>query len=136
LAPYPWFLDLLRRRAGDLTLAIATARDRVSAGLVLDNFGVRDLFEPALILDKETGVSKTAHLAVIQRRLAVPFEDITFVDDKVNHLEAVAPLRVRPVLAAWGFNTSREHELAGRRGLEVANPVNAERVLFGGGRRD
>ena len=127
--PYRPFLDLLRRRSGDVRLALATAKDRRSARLLLDQLGVGDLFDTELVLDKETGVAKTAHLSEIRHRTGVAFDAITFVDDKVNHLERVAPLGVRPVLAAWGFNTAREHDL----GFAVANIDNAERVLYGGG---
>jgi len=135
-APCPAFLELLRRRAGDARIALATAKDRRSAELLLDHLGVGDLFSKDLVLDKETGVSKTAHLTALRERLEVGFADITFVDDKVNHLDAVAPLGVRPVLAAWGFNTPREHELAAARGYQVANIDTADRVLYGGGLRD
>jgi len=135
-APYPDFLDLLCRRAGDARLALATAKDRRSAVLLLDHLGVGDLFAPELVLDKETGIDKTAHLTAIHQRLDVAFEAITFVDDKVNHLETVAPLGVRPVLAGWGFNTPREHALADEKGFAVANFDDAERVLYGGGTRD
>jgi phosphoglycolate phosphatase-like HAD superfamily hydrolase len=132
-APYPVFLELLRRRAGDAEIALATAKDRPSAELLLAHLGVVDLFAPELILDKETGVNKRAHLTALHERLDVPYEDITFVDDKLNHLETVAPLGVRPVLAGWGFNTPREHDLARERGIAVANFVDVERVLYGGG---
>ena len=133
-AGYTPFLNLLRRHAGDLRVAIATARDGRSAQLLLDHLGVDDIVDPMLILDKETGVSKTAHLAAIQDRAGVSFSEITFVDDKVNHLVRVAPLGVRPVLAGWGFNGEREHETARTLGFAVANFGNAERVLYGGGR--
>jgi FMN phosphatase YigB (HAD superfamily) len=132
-APYPELLEILRRRAADARLALATAKDRRSAELLLDHLGFGDLFSSECILDKETGVEKTAHLTEIHRRLEVPFELITFVDDKVSHLECVAPLGVRPVLAGWGFNTPREHEIARRRGFAVANFADAEAVLYGGG---
>jgi len=132
-APYPVLLELLRRRSGDAEIALATAKDRRSAELLLAHLGVGDLFAPELVLDKETGVSKTAHLTILHDRLDVPFEEITFVDDKVNHLETVAPLGVRPVLAGWGFNTPREHDLARECGFEVANIADVERVLYRGG---
>jgi phosphoglycolate phosphatase-like HAD superfamily hydrolase len=131
--PYPVFHEVLRRRAGDAEIALATAKDRRSAELLLAHLGLADLFEPELVLDKETGVSKTAHLTVLHERLDVPFDEITFVDDKVNHLQTVAPLGVRPVLAGWGFNTPREHELAEQFGFAVANFDDVERVLYGGG---
>ena len=131
-APYTAFLDLLRRRRSDARLALATAKDRHSAELLLDHLGVGDLFRGEFILDKEAGTTKTAHLTALRDRLAVDFSDLTFVDDKVNHLEKAAPLGVRPVLAAWGFNTPREHELARRNGFAVATTGDAESVLFGG----
>ena len=132
-APYPEFLELLHRRAADVRLALATAKDRVSARRLLDHLGVGDLFAPELVLDKEAGRSKTAHLRAIRDRTGVEFGELTFVDDKVNHLEAVAPLGVRPVLAAWGFNTRREHRRAHELGFAVANIADAESVLFDGG---
>lgn len=134
-AAYPAFLELLRRRAGDAEIALATAKDRRSAELLLAHLGVGELFAPELILDKEAGVSKTAHLTALRDRLDVPFEEITFVDDKLNHLETVAPLGVRPVLAGWGFNTPREHRLADEKGIAIANFADVERVLYGGGTR-
>ncbi len=132
-APYPAFLEILRRRSHEARIALATAKDRRSAEFLLAHLGVGDLFTPELILDKETGVSKTAHLTALRDRLDVPFKEITFVDDKLNHLESVAPLGVRPVLAAWGFNTPREHSLARDNGIAVANFADAEQVLYDGG---
>jgi len=132
-APYPAFSELLHRRAPDTTLALATAKDRPSAEVLLDHLGLADLFAPECILDKQTGVTKTAHLTALKERLDVTFDEITFVDDKVNHLQTVAPLGVRPVLAAWGFNTPREHELAQQHKIEIANIDDVETVLFGGG---
>jgi phosphoglycolate phosphatase-like HAD superfamily hydrolase len=131
--PYRFFLEVLRRRATDAEIALATAKDRGSAELLLAHLGVGDLFHPELILDKDTGIDKTAHLTVLRERLDVVFESVIFVDDKVNHLERVAPLGVRPVLAGWGFNTPREHELARRLGFAVANEDDVETILFGGG---
>jgi len=57
---------------------------------------------------------------------------ITFVDDKVNHLQRAAGLGVRPVLAGWGFNTVREHSLASSLGFEIAHLSTAEATLFKG----
>jgi len=135
-APYPFFSEILRRRSVDTTVALATAKDRRSAGILLEHLGLGGIVAPELILDKETGVTKTAHLTELSNRLRFDFADITFVDDKVNHLQATAGLGIRPVLAGWGFNTPREHELARRLGFAIANIDNAETVLFGGGTID
>jgi phosphoglycolate phosphatase-like HAD superfamily hydrolase len=131
-SPYPPLLELLRRRAGDVHLAVASAKDAASVGLLLEAFGVADLFPTGSILDKETGIHKTEHMAHLRKRLHIGFDDITFVDDKVNHLLRVRDLGVRPVLAGWGFNTDREHRLARDLGIDVAMLESCEHHLFGG----
>ena len=131
LTPYPAFLEVLRRRAGQVELAIATAKDRHSVRELLVHYGVDHLFAPGRVLDKETGVSKRAHLAHLRRDLGVAFEEITFLEDKVNHLESVAPLGVRCALAAWGYNGLREHARARELGYLVCTLDDVEARLFG-----
>ena len=127
---YPALLSLLRRRAGDVVLALATAKDRRSVEILLQSYEVADLFPEHLVLDKEAGVTKRAHLETLRRRTGCDFGDITFVDDKVNHLDDVDSLGVRCVLAAWGYNAQREHEQARARGHLVCTLETAESLLF------
>ena len=127
---YPAFTAFLERAAGRCELAVATARDAASLDVLLVHLGVAALIPRQSRLDKETGVHKTDHLSALAHRLGVPFDQITFVDDKVNHLDAVAPLGVRCVLATWGYNGPREHELAERRGYVICSLEDAERLLF------
>ena len=129
--PYRPFLDLLRRRAGEVELAVATAKDRESVQILTQSYGVADLLPDERVWDKETGASKADHLTAIARRFAVAMTDVTFVDDKLNHLETVRPLGVRGVLAAWGFNSGREIAAARAGGFAVATLLDAEEVLFG-----
>lgn len=131
MRPYPEVVALLRRRAGDVAYAIATSKDRRSVRALLADYGIADLFREELVFDKETGVSKRAHLVLLRERLGVAAAEITFVDDKVNHLDAVAELGVRCVLAAWGYNGPREHALARQRGYPVCSLSDAEATLFG-----
>jgi phosphoglycolate phosphatase-like HAD superfamily hydrolase len=130
MEPYPAFLELLRRRAGDVELAIATAKDGASVAALLGRYGVADLFPTERILDKETGVSKQAHLRALAERLACPLPELTFVDDKVNHLESVAELGVRCALAAWGYNGPREQRRARDCGFPVLTLGDVEAQLF------
>jgi phosphoglycolate phosphatase-like HAD superfamily hydrolase len=130
--PFPHLADTLRRHKERSRPAVATAKDARSVRLLLDELGFDGVFDAELILDKEAGVEKTHHLRVLHERTGAEFEDITFVDDKVNHLVRVAELGVRPVLAGWGFNTEREHELARQLGFEVADLERADEVLFKG----
>jgi phosphoglycolate phosphatase-like HAD superfamily hydrolase len=131
LAPYPGMLEILHRRASEVTLAIATAKDRFSVAMLLRDYGIESLFREDLVLDKETGVTKRSHLARLQQSLEVPFDAITFVDDKVNHLDHVAGLGVRCGLAAWGYNGRREWEAALRAGHLVLHLHDLEAQLFG-----
>jgi len=130
--PYPGFAETLRRHKGPTEPAVATAKDARSVELLLDELGMADLFEPDLILDKQTGVNKTRHLEILCERTGLDCGAVTFVDDKVNHLVKVSSLGVRPVLAGWGFNTHREHAVAREHGFEVAALETADTVLFKG----
>jgi phosphoglycolate phosphatase-like HAD superfamily hydrolase len=130
MAPYPAFLELLRRRGRERELAIATSKDRGSVRELLAHYGLADLFPTGRVLDKEAGISKRSHLERLRALLGVPYAGTTFVDDKVNHLESVAPLGVRCVLAAWGYNGPREHALARERGFVVCPLERAEELLF------
>jgi phosphoglycolate phosphatase-like HAD superfamily hydrolase len=130
--PFAGLTDTLQRHVGRTRLAVATAKDTASVRLLLEELEMSALFESELILDKETGVEKTEHMRALSSRTDAEFNDITFVDDKVNHLVRVSELGVRPVLAGWGFNTGREHALAGELGFEVADLDTADEVLFKG----
>jgi phosphoglycolate phosphatase-like HAD superfamily hydrolase len=129
---YPPFTAFLQRAAGRYAIAILTARDGASLDVLLDNLAVAAIIPRRLRLDKEAGLHKTSHLSVLADRLQVPFREITFVDDKVNHLERVAPLGVRPVLAGWGLNTPREHARAAALGFPVARLDALDSVLLDG----
>ena len=133
MSPYPAFVDLLRRIAGRVELAIATAKDRGTVRVLLGEYGLAGLFPEGRVLDKETGVSKAAHMEALARELGVELGAITFVDDKLNHLDAVAPLGVRCVLAAWGYNGAREHRLARERGYAVCEIAELEARILGEG---
>jgi phosphoglycolate phosphatase-like HAD superfamily hydrolase len=130
--PYPGLAEALRRHRDRTRPAVATAKDSRSVKLLLDELGFSGVFDPELILDKETGVEKAHHLRALQERTGAEYSDITFVDDKVNHLVGAAELGVRPVLAGWGFNSDREHELARSLGYEVAELSTVDEVLFMG----
>ncbi len=129
--PYAAVVQLLRRRASEVELAIATSKDRRSVGLLLQVYGVEDLFPQDRVLDKEAGVSKVAHFEHLRARFDFEYSEMTFLDDKVNHLDAVAPLGVRCALATWGYNSPREHDLAEQRGYLLCTLDDAERQLFG-----
>lgn len=130
--PYPDLVRALEARPESVLPAVATAKDSRSVRLLLGELGLENVFDPELVLDKETGVEKTTHLRELQRRTEAPFDRITFIDDKLNHLEKVAGLGVRCILAGWGFNTERERTAARRLGFDVAHLEALESTLFKG----
>ncbi len=117
--PYPGISELLRELSNRTRLAIATARDHESVDRLLEAHRLQALFDPRLIVDKDAGVSKRAHLELLHERSGVPSSATLFVDDKINHLDSVAPLGVNCGLAAWGYNGLRERGLAVRKGYAV-----------------
>ena len=131
MRPYPSFLEILHRRAGDALLAIVTAKDAQTVDALMRDYGIEALFPPERVLDKETGVHKDAHLRQLHETVGVAYDEMVFVDDKVNHLDRVAGLGVRCALAAWGYNGEREVELARQRGYRVCTLEDAEQQLFG-----
>jgi len=132
MRPYAGFCDLLRRRAGNVRLAIATAKDRGSVRKLLARYGVADLFPDGFVLDKEAGEKKREHVTKLAAQLGCALAEVTFVDDKVNHLEDVAALGARCVLATWGYNGPRERRIAEARGFLVCSLDDFERKVFGG----
>jgi phosphoglycolate phosphatase-like HAD superfamily hydrolase len=130
LGPYPAFIEWLHARAGDVVLAVATAKDRRSVDRLLTAYGIDGLFPSERILDKEAGPDKQAHLRALAARTDVAFEEMTFIDDKVNHLDSVSQLGVRCGLAAWGYNGSRERALAEARGHLVLELSDLDNQLF------
>jgi len=131
MGAYPEFLAILRRRAADVELAIATAKDRVSVQTLLGSYGIDQLIPAERLFDKETGANKTAHLKGLKASFGCEFSEITFIDDKVNHLDSVASLGVRCALAAWGYNGAREAAVARSRGYLVCTLPSVEAQLFG-----
>jgi phosphoglycolate phosphatase-like HAD superfamily hydrolase len=130
MAPYPKLPALLRRWSPRVGLAIVTAKDRASVRRLLSSYGIADLFADEFLFDKEMGVSKCAHLEALKTRMDCDYSNITFVDDKVNHLQEAARLGVRCVLSGWGYNGPREAEIARHAGFRVCDLDNLEEQLL------
>jgi phosphoglycolate phosphatase-like HAD superfamily hydrolase len=130
MGPYRDFVALLQGRPASVELAVATAKDRRSVVRLLERYGLSQHLRDDLLLDKEVGVSKLSHLELLARRTGADLSSITFLDDKVNHLDSVSPLGVRCCLATWGYNGDREHKLAREKGYLLCDLDNARTQLF------
>ena len=131
MGPYPAFVSLLQRHAGEIELAIATAKDATSVHALLRAYGIASLSPPDRVVDKEAGRSKVAHLGILAERTGCTYAEMLFFDDKVNHLDSVAELGVACALASWGYNGPREEALARARGYRVFGVADVERHVFG-----
>jgi phosphoglycolate phosphatase-like HAD superfamily hydrolase len=129
--PYPELVAVLPRLAAHVELAIATSKDRRTVRVLLGEYGIDALFPEGRVLDKETGGSKAAHMERLAHALGIDLPEITFVDDKVNHLDVVAPLGVRCVLAGWGYNGPREYLLAAEHGYPILALADFEARILG-----
>lgn len=130
MLPYQELVDVLRRRRGEARFVVATAKDGESVAKLLAGFAIADLFEQDGIFDKERGRDKRAHLRAIRDQFQVDFAEISFVDDKVNHLIGVSGLGVRTFLASWGYNGRRECDVAAANRIEVCGLERIEETLF------
>jgi len=119
LPAFPGVVEAARVLSKRMKLAIATSKDRRSVDLQLKHYGIIGLFGKGAILDKDFSNSKRDHLAYFHEYFKIPFTDMHFIDDKALHLLDVLDLGVRCHLALWGFNTEREHIIAGENGINL-----------------
>ncbi|MBN2415640.1 HAD family hydrolase [bacterium] len=119
LPPFEIIPETIRSLASKHPLAIATSKDIRSVDILLRHYALAGCFPAGTILDKDYAESKRAHLVRFHERHGIPFERMYFIDDKVLHLVSVADLGVVCHLAAWGFNTPREHAVARDCGCRV-----------------
>ncbi len=130
IQPYPGICAWLRERSTDVRLAVATAKDRRSVHALLERYGIADLFGEGWVHDKETGVSKRAHIEAIASATGCDPTEVTFIDDKVNHLHDVSALGARCLLAGWGYNGEREFAEARAAGFGVATLEGLDAAVF------
>ncbi|HUU27797.1 MAG TPA: HAD hydrolase-like protein [archaeon] len=117
--PFPGVKAALGELSERFALSVVTSKDAKTVRALLEHYGVSPLFKPGLILDKETGASKRAHLGALREIFGCSFREITFIDDKVAHLIDCQDLGIRLYLSAWGYNGSQERRLAESRGIAV-----------------
>lgn len=116
---FPGVIEAVRQLTQRFQLAIATSKDLASIHILLKTYGLTDCFKSESILDKDIANSKKHHLELLQKMYQLPFDQISFIDDKLLHLESVADLGIQCYLATWGFNTPREYQNAITNGFHL-----------------
>ena len=133
LRPDQRLIFLLERRCDE---EILPARSLTPTELLLREDEMAEMFGPAGSREVEELMAHSdgwlGPLEWLRGRTGCEFSEITFIDDKVNHLDSVASLGVRCALAAWGYNGAREIELARLRGYLVCTLADVEAQLFDG----
>jgi len=119
LPPFNNIPKTVRALAKQHDLAIATSKDIQSVTILLKKYGIDNYFQSGSILDKDFASSKRDHLKLFHKNRNIAYENMYFIDDKVLHLISTVDLGVNCCLAAWGFNTKREHEIAAANGCRV-----------------
>ncbi len=119
LPPFPCIPEAVRRLCKYFLPAIATSKDVHSVNILLNKYGIADLFSSENILDKDFASTKREYMIKLRQLHNLDFTDIYFIDDKVSHLLKVKDLGVHSFLATWGFNTEREHKAAEEHGINL-----------------
>jgi len=127
--PYPGVIEVLRTlRQRGVRLALATAKRVDFAERMLENFGVRELFDD--VAGASLDDTLTAKVDIVAEVRAV-FEDAAggawMVGDRRHDVEAARALGLVPVGVLWGYGSRAELETAGARWL-IARP---EELLIG-----
>ncbi|MFO7888839.1 MAG: hypothetical protein R6V04_00710 [bacterium] len=119
LPAFPDIPQAVRKLSKTFLPAVATSKDVNSVNILLEKYGIDDLFSSENILDKDFARTKREHMIKFKQLHHLDFADIHFIDDKISHLLEVKDLKVHTYLAAWGFNTEREHKTAGEHGINL-----------------
>ena len=104
--PYPKVLSQFPElKAAFKAIALCTTKDEPSAKKLLKSAEI-----DIPIWGREKGVHKGDQVQAMCRELDHQPEKVIFIDDLIENLEQVEPLKVRPFLATWGYNTESERQ--------------------------
>ncbi|MCK5145427.1 HAD family hydrolase [bacterium] len=136
--PYTWINlvpcfqgipEAIKKLYSKAELAIATSKDMQSVTMLLKSYGLSHFFNADRILDKDFAPTKRQHLIRLAEQSNTPYENIFFIDDKVLHLIDTVDLGINTYLAAWGFNTEREAQVAIDHGCSILNLDNLPDII-------
>ncbi|WP_157253288.1 HAD family hydrolase [Nonomuraea typhae] len=108
---YPGIAGLLRRHAG--AIAIVTAKDEPSVLAILDRYGLEDTVAEVV---GECSRKADAVRELCVRHGRTPAE-VTFLDDNLPNVRAVAATGARTLWATWGYHTRDDVTEAARDGV-------------------
>ena len=116
--PFPGMVETLCAfQQQGAALAIATTKDAPSARSLLESAGLHGI----PVFGRETSLNKVDHMKAIAKRFHTDTGRIVFVDDLLENLLPLRPLKVHLVLADWGYNTPGERVAAQNEGIPVAS---------------
>ena len=124
--PFPGVREAISKLAEKFNyLSICTTKDKASALALLRTI---DLQLP--IISKEYSLDKRQQLQHLAEITQVSPTQIMFVDDVLDNLKSAQELGVRPVLAAWGYNSQASRQEAAALGFPVISSLKALQGLI------
>jgi phosphoglycolate phosphatase-like HAD superfamily hydrolase len=123
--PYPLFLQQLEElRPIFDQIVVCTTKDAQSARMLLAS---AQLEFP--VYGREVALDKSHQISALCQEHAVAPDQIFFIDDLVDNLDQGRPSGARCGLAAWGYNTAAERQLAQQAGYPVLDVFSVARDL-------
>ncbi len=123
--PFKKIINGIKRLENQYKIAIATNNNTKSIFGSLKKYKIK----PKVIADSDISTDKKKQLAYIKNRLKAKFNEIHFVDDQVKHFPNLLKLGVHCYLAAWGYNTKKQHEEARKLGAVLLIQSNFYNIL-------
>jgi phosphoglycolate phosphatase-like HAD superfamily hydrolase len=126
---YPGMRENLIALGKRFSLAIATSKDKNSVLAILRANRLGNLFPADSILDKEYGNTKDVQIKLFREKFKLDYQDICFVDDRLQVIVPVKNLGVNCYLATWAGSTSEQRKEAKALGIGLLTPDDFVRKL-------
>ena len=89
--------------------------------------------EKSRVLGNKFGDSKISHLSyIVNQYTSLRRSDFLFIDDNIRHINEVKPLKIKSMLASWGYSSKSLIESARRKKINILDLDDCEKVVFDG----
>ena len=111
-------------KSEDVNTVILSSKDEDSIRMILKYNRLEDFVNPCII-DKEKG-----HRPEQFKKFQEEFPGYNFAyDDLIENLEHAKEAGIRPILAPQGYETEDKINLAGKRGIVIAEPYDVPEII-------
>ena len=121
-SPYNRIVEGVNKLKKDARIIIITNKNKGSVFPQAGYFGL-DIAEDD-IYDTYISNNKREKLEMISKKFDVPFRDIIFVDDMLEHLVLTKSLGIKPMLAIWFNKNKKMQKEAKKLGIPLLTEEN------------